>query len=184
MLATSSKRHEAIYELWVPRMNARADVAVIGAELEGFEIKAERDTLKRLPRQAAAYGLMFDRCSVVLAERHLHAALDLLPEWWGVIVILRGSRAAFLAARPAQPNVGVDAEILVRLLWREEVRAALSALGAEPDRRATRSALWRQLLGLADLDALKLAVRQALLGRSAGNNRMPRRRSWSVELTS
>jgi hypothetical protein len=183
VLARSSERTEAIYELWVPRTNARADVAVIGAELEGFEIKAERDTLRRLPSQAAAYGRLFDRCTVVLAERHLDDALDLVPEWWGVFVIVPSSSPAFFTARLAQPNECVDPELLVRLLWKDEVRAALSAFDVEPDRRASRSMLWRQLLALADLDSLKLAVRQALLSRSAGDSRVFRPRSWSFELT-
>jgi hypothetical protein len=183
VLATSSERSAAIYEFWVPRTNARADVAVIGAELEGFEIKAERDTLKRLPSQVTAYGRVFDRCTVVLAERHLDDALDLVPEWWGVVLIVPSSIPVFVAARPAQPNECVDPELLVRLLWKDEVRAALSTFGVEPDRRASRSALWRQLVGHADPDALKRAVRLALLARKAGDSGVPRRRSWSVELT-
>jgi hypothetical protein len=80
-------RAEAVYEFWVPRSNERADVAVIGPTMDGFEIKTGRDTLRRLPRQAAAYARLFDRCYVVLADRHVEEALDILPEWWGITVI-------------------------------------------------------------------------------------------------
>jgi hypothetical protein len=34
----------------------RVDVAVINGELHGYEIKSERDTLERLPRQVKAYS--------------------------------------------------------------------------------------------------------------------------------
>lgn len=64
-------------ELWVPVSHERADVAVIGRGMDGFEIKTERDTLKRLPRQMVAYGRLFDRCTAVVAERHRGERLEL-----------------------------------------------------------------------------------------------------------
>ncbi|MGH3299540.1 MAG: sce7726 family protein, partial [Trebonia sp.] len=79
---------ETIYEFWVPRTNERADLAAIGPAMWGYEIKTAQDTLRRLPRQVEAYNRLFDHCTVVLAERHLKAALTIVPEWWGVAVIL------------------------------------------------------------------------------------------------
>jgi hypothetical protein len=169
VLATVGMPSHAVYEFWLPETNSRADVALIATALEGFEIKTERDTLKRLPRQAVAYGRLFDRCTVVLTERHLDAALDMLPDWWGVVAIQSDPDAAFRTVRPPQLNVGVDPEILVRLLWKEEVNALLCGLGAEPDREGGRAAMWRQLLTLADLESLKPAVREALLRRRAAD---------------
>jgi hypothetical protein len=179
VLATVGVPSHAAYEFWLPETNARADVAVIATALQGFEIKTERDTLKRLPRQAIAYGRLFDRCTVVLAERHLDAALGMLPDWWGVVTIQPDPDAAFRTVRPPQLNIGVDPEILVRLLWKEEVNALLCGLGAEPDREGGRSAMWRQLLTLADLESLKLAVCQALLRRNSAGGRHPAARRLS-----
>lgn len=178
LLASAEAPIEAVYEFWVPRSNERADVAVIGAQMSGFEIKTERDTLKRLPRQVAAYDRLFDRCTVVLAERHVTAAMAMLPEWWGVIAIVAEDGSPFLrSVKSATPNDGVDPETLVRLLWREEVRGALSALGNEPDPRASRLSMWNDLLKLIDLDHLKGAVRSAIL------TRIPARRFCAVEIT-
>jgi hypothetical protein len=81
MLARAPSTAEAIYEFWVPRSHERADVAVIGGTIDGFEIKTERDTLKRLPRQAEAYTRIFDRCHAVLAHRHVDKAMEMLPAW-------------------------------------------------------------------------------------------------------
>ena len=177
VLASAGKPSDAICEFWVPRSNERADVVVIDAHLSAFEIKTDRDTLKRLPRQATAYARLFDRCTVVVAERHMAAAMEMLSEWWGVIAIVTDKRQpSFRSVRSAAPNDGVDPETLVRLLWREEVRAALSALGNEPDPRASRSSMWHHLLSLVDLDRLKQAVRGALLGRDPDLARIPTRR--------
>lgn len=176
-LASAGRPSDAVYEFWVPRSNERADVVVISAEMSGFEIKTERDTLARLPRQAVAYARVFDRCSVVLAERHVAGAMAILPEWWGVIAIVSTDGALiFRPVRSAAPNSGVDPETLVRLLWREEVRALLSALGGDPDPQASRSSMWQHLLDVVDLDRLKEAVRGALLRRDPSVARIPARR--------
>jgi hypothetical protein len=169
---------EAVHELWVPRSNERADLVVIGSSMLGFEIKTDRDTLKRLPRQVEAYNRLFDRCTVVLAECHLDAALAIVPDWWGVAVILTDQvLPRFDLVREAGPNGAVDAESLVRLLWREEVRSILAALGRAPDPRASRMSMWQQLLDLVELDVLKEAVRSALLHRDPRLARFPTRRS-------
>lgn len=169
-------RAEAVYEFWVPRSNERADVAVIGASMDGFEIKTGRDTLKRLPRQAAAYARVFDRCYVVLAERHVEDALDILPAWWGITVIRGDSMPSFERIREAGINHSVDAETLIRLLWRDEVHATLCAFGAPPEPGAGRFRMWEQLLALVDLEALKVAVRGALIQRDPARARIPSQR--------
>lgn len=177
VLASSPHPSEAVYEFWVPRSNERADVAIIGDGIfDGFEIKTERDTLKRLPRQAEAYTRLFDRCNAVLAERHVDKALEILPAWWGVLVISCEPVPSFVRARDAEVNDSVDPETLVRLLWRDEVHAALCALGAPPDAKAGRSRMWEQLLALVDLNALKAAVRNALLHRDPAQARIPSQR--------
>jgi hypothetical protein len=167
---------EAVYELWVPRSYERADLAVIGPSMDGFEIKTARDTLKRLPRQAAAYARLFDRCYVVLADRHVDAAMKILPAWWGVMVIRGETKPGFEPIREAEVNHDVDPETLVRLLWRDEVYAALCAFGAAPEPGAGRFRMWAQLLDLVEVDVLKTAVREALIHRDAASARISSRR--------
>jgi hypothetical protein len=176
VLGTTPGPAEAVYEFWVPRSNERADVAVIGALMQGFEIKTDRDTLKRLPRQAEAYTRVFDRCHAVLAERHVDRALEMLPSWWGVLVIETEPSLSFRELRPAIVNDAVDAEVLVRLLWRDEAHAALCALGDTPDPRAGRFRMWELLLALLDIDGIKRVVREALLRRDPARARIPSQR--------
>lgn len=165
LMSSAPASAEAVYEFWVPQSNKRADVAVIGTRLDAFEIKTERDTLKRLPSQADAYGRVFDRCHAVLACRHVDRALEILPPWWGVQVI--GDGLSFSTLRRAEPNDAVDPETLVRLLWRDEVYGALCDLGEFPDPRAGRFRLWEMLLAVLDVEGLKRVVRDALLVRRA-----------------
>jgi hypothetical protein len=163
-------------ELWVPRSNERADVAVIGRRMDGFEIKTERDTLKRLPRQVVAYGRLFDRCTAVVAERHLDHAEDIVPDWWGITTVHINGAIAFTSVRKPRPNPALDPEILVRLLWRDEVVGALVALGHAPDKKASRGSLWTELLRSASLQQLRSAVRTALLQRDHRQAKLPSRR--------
>lgn len=49
----------------------RADLAVFGDELIGFEIKTEKDTLRRLPSQMDAYSRYFHHAVAIVAPNHL-----------------------------------------------------------------------------------------------------------------
>lgn len=176
LMASVAGAEDAVDEFWVPGSNERADIAVIGRRMDGFEIKTERDTLKRLPRQALAYGRLFDRCTAVVAERHRADAEAMLPEWWGLTTVHLSGMASFTVVRRPQTNREVDLSTVVRLLWREEAMRALIDLGMEPDRRASRGSLWAELLRLTSVTQLKAVVRAALLSRNPERARMPSRR--------
>lgn len=49
----------------------RADIAILGKEFIGIEVKSERDSLRRFPSQLDAYKKYFDRVIILLAEKHL-----------------------------------------------------------------------------------------------------------------
>ena len=57
-----------IDELPICRHAARADLAVINGHFSGYEIKSDRDTLKRLGSQVDAYCRVFDYVAVVTAQ--------------------------------------------------------------------------------------------------------------------
>ncbi len=173
LLSAQRPHSEAVWELWVPRSHERADVALIGDCFAGYEIKTERDTLKRLPRQAAAYGRIFDHCTVVVAQRHLSPVLEMIPDWWGAVAIGTGEDVPFVEVRSPGRNADVDPEVLVRLLWKDELRLALSSIGVAVEPGARRHSLWEQLLRIMDLDGLKTIVRQALITRRAAQPLSP-----------
>lgn len=183
LVAAATDSPEIVDEFWVPRSHERADLVVISSVIEAFEIKTDQDRLTRLPRQVAAYGRLFDQCTAVVAERHVREAMAMIPEWWGVLVITTDGRVSFEAARSADANECVDAETLVRLLWRHEVSAALTGLGAPPEPGAARSSMWDELLRHVDLNGLRAIVRQALRSRDPSRARFGTRRFSSALVT-
>jgi hypothetical protein len=176
LLTSTAGAQDAIEELWVPLSHERADLAVLGRAMDGFEIKTHRDTLRRLPRQVSAYGRLFDRCTVVVADKHCDNATELVPAWWGITAIAVNGSVFFEDVRKPRQNPGPDPETLVRLLWRDEAIIALRELGAEPDPKARRSSLWSELLATTTLSQLRCAVRGALMRRDATQARIPTRR--------
>lgn len=182
-LAAVAGARDTVDEFWVPGSHVRADLAVIGQLMDGFEIKTERDTLRRLPRQIDGYGRLFDRCSLVVAERHCDEAEAMLPAWWGITTVHVNGRVSFAEVRRPRPNPAIDPEILVRLLWKDEVVIALARLGEAPEAGASRGALWRALLQAASLSQLRAAVRRALLSRDPARARIATRRFTAAAAT-
>lgn len=175
-LLSRERGDQALEELWVPRSNERADLAVLGRTMDGFEIKTERDTLRRLPRQVLAYGRLFDRCTVVVANKHREKVTALVPDWWGITTVSVNGHVSFATVRKPRPNRSLDPETLVRLLWRDEAMAALCSLGVTPDAKAHRSSLWKELMRTASLAQLRHIVRDALVTRDPAKARIPTRR--------
>jgi hypothetical protein len=176
VLTETAGARDLVDEFWMPRSNERADLAVIGRWMDGFEIKTDRDSLQRLPRQAVAYGRVFDRCTAVVAEKHTDRAVHILPEWWGIMTAHVNVSVSFVMVRKAHRNREVDADILVRLLWRDEAFRALVSLGAEPDPKASRQSLWQALLNSTTLTQLRALVRRALVSRDPADARIATRR--------
>jgi hypothetical protein len=118
-----------VEELWLPSGRCRADVAVVNEELTGFEIKAGRDRLDRLPQQILEYDSLFRYSNIVTVPAHLREVEKMVPETWGVWVALGGGRTLRLRClRPASANLRRDTVRVARFLTREECITKLKAL--------------------------------------------------------
>ncbi len=148
----------------------RADVALIGARFEGFEIKAGRDTMVRLPRQMQAYDEVFERSWAVTVERHHDKVAALLPSWWGLLVTLdgQGDASPLVVVREARDNPMLDSAQLARLLWREEALALLEAQGllTKALNRRPKLALFAALSQANEAGAMAALVRDVLRQRT------------------
>lgn len=165
-----------IDELGLDHGSCRIDIAVINGHIRGVEIKAEADTLERLPRQVAAYGEVVDKALLIVDAKHLASALTILPDWWGVMVAERGSTQGvkFRRIRAERANKGIDPLVLARLLWRPEAQDILRSLGvAERNLRAPREELYQRLVSLMPLRKLSGAVRAALKSRTTWRDQQP-----------
>ena len=76
-----------IEELGLCQGRARIDLATVSGVLHGYEIKSPRDRLNRLASQAATYSRVLDLVTLVVGAKHLKAALQLVPRWWGVLLV-------------------------------------------------------------------------------------------------
>lgn len=165
-----------IDELGLDHGSCRIDIAVINGHIRGVEIKAEADSLVRLPRQVAAYGEVVDKALLIVAPRHLDSAMAMVPDWWGVMVAERGANQGvrFRRVRPERANKGIDPLVLSRLLWRPEAQHLLRELGvAERHLRAPREELYQQIVSIMPLRKLASAVRTALKSRTMWRDQQP-----------
>jgi hypothetical protein len=160
-------------ELAVRHGSSRIDLAVVNGELHGLELKSDEDTLARLPEQAESFARVFDRVTLVVEERHVRAAVDLVPDWWGVRVASKESgRVRFCDLKHAMRNPSPDPIAIAALLWREEALHFLEELGiADGVRSKPRAEIYARLVANTDVDVLcervRMCLRQRLNWRSA-----------------
>lgn len=165
-----------IDELGLDHGSCRIDIAVINGHIRGVEIKAEADTLERLPRQVTAYGEVVDKALLIVAPKHLDLATTMVPDWWGIMVAERGAgqTVRFRRVRPERSNKAIDPLVLARLLWRPEAQAVLRGLGViERELRVPRETLYRMLAERLPLRRLARTVRETLKGRTTWRDRSP-----------
>jgi hypothetical protein len=155
-------------ELGVLEGKYRIDVAVINGRLHGYEIKSAADNLDRLTAQQASYNQIFDRMTLVADERHVEAALKIIPSWWGLIAVSMKDGTPFLnEIWPSRQNYSVDPLALCQLLWREEALEILRDLGlAAGVRNGSRKLMWKLLAAVLSLDELRAAVSHKLKART------------------
>ena len=149
-----------IDELGLCQGNARIDLAVVNGQLHGYEIKSDRDSLRRLSTQAALYGMVFDRVTLVCSERHSTKALEIVPDWWGILCIRNANRApTFKSIRRSRKNPQRNARALAEFLWLEEAIALLAQHDSLRGMRGKpRERLWDRLCELLRPEELASVV--------------------------
>jgi hypothetical protein len=156
-----------VEEMCIHSGAARIDVAVINGVLHGYELKSDRDTLDRLSEQAESYCAVFDQLTLVVGERHVRNAAELVPDWWGITVARywRGN-LLFRDLKRSQMNPSLDPVSIAELLWRDEALKFLSDLdSAEGMRSKPKSRVCEKLAEVANLSALRDRVRHCLKAR-------------------
>jgi len=113
----------------LPTGTTRADVVHITPTfMHGYEVKGDGDTLQRVKNQLKCYGEVYDFVTFVVTEKHLAKLLPLLPEWVGILVA-PAEGTGLRPHREARYNATVQRAPLAGLLWVEEIKQYLLALG-------------------------------------------------------
>jgi hypothetical protein len=167
-LVRSSSSAFLVEEMEVCSGRARIDLAVIGDQLIGVEIKGPKDDITRLPGQAKAYSQCFDLVVLAVHENLAQKASALVPSWWGIAVGLeKDGRIRYRFERRPEPNPSINIETLLTLLWRDEIDSLLSELlGVTPKPRTTKRTIRAELLAQIEPPVLRHASLQKLRERT------------------
>lgn len=151
-------------ELGLKHGSIRADIAIINGKLIGCEIKGDFDTLSRFKAQMESYNNIFDKCYLIVGDKLLNSAQDILPNWWGIISAY-GEQVEFSMLREAKKNPRIDKYALAQLLWKNE---AVLILEKQKDKlekgwqKKPRAILYGYLANLYPLHKLQEIVRDTL----------------------
>ena len=166
-----------IEELGICRGQSRVDITVVNGLLHGYEIKSDRDSLRRLQAQVDTYGKVLNRATLVVGERHFVEALTIVPSWWGLRrIVSRPDGPKLKTVRRGRENPGRDPRALVELLWHADAAAllvhheALRGVRGKP-----RRILWDRICERLGLEEISSAVRAQLKARAVAGDRPPRR---------
>src|SRR5690606_2972049 len=120
----------------------------------------DRDSLRRLAAQAAFYGRVLDRATLVVGSRHATEAAALVPSWWGILIAESPDPGIrFKQVRRGRRNPSRDHRALVELLWLDcalELLAARNAVRGYRGKR--RREVWDRVCELYDVDEVADAV--------------------------
>lgn len=98
--------------------NSRADFLIINGETTCYEIKSALDNLNKLNKQMADYMLAFEYNYLVVDERHVQKAYELLPKCFGLWSYKDGK---YRKLEKAELNKKIDAEMQLKLLSKKEL---------------------------------------------------------------
>jgi hypothetical protein len=162
------KKVRIIEELGIHHGAARIDIAVINGLMHGYEIKSDLDTLFRLPEQIEIYNAVFDKVTLVVGKSHLFHAINIIPDWWGVLIAKNSNgEISFNRIRDEELNRDQDSISLARLLWRKEALGILEGVGAAKGLCSkSRDLIYEKLAAILDRQALSEKVREIIFFRT------------------
>ena len=106
--------------------SARIDISVLNGSLHGYEIKSERDTLERLPKQIEYYTKIFEYITVVTTDKYTEKIIEIVPDFFGIFLIeKKKNKLKLKKIRNSKKNKNIDYFELTKLLWKEELKEIL-----------------------------------------------------------
>jgi hypothetical protein len=114
-----------------------------------------------------AFSSVFDFVTLVMAERHVRQAVEMVPAWWGIrSVRFNSGEPVFCNLKSATTNPSPDPMSIAALLWRGEALAFLDDLESATGMHCkSRSQICLKLVENACLGDLRQRVRLCLRDR-------------------
>ena len=169
-LSTNLKDHPTslvVEELGICQGTTRIDMAVVSSCFEGFEIKSDRDSFRRLRHQIELYSKVLDQATIVVGRRHLDAAKEIVPEWWGILLFDEDCNSLGIKViRRPKRNRFVDPRALVELLWYDEAIELLDDVSAARGVRGKpRRVVWDRVCEYFKTKEIATKVRAQIIAR-------------------
>lgn len=139
----------------------RADVALANGRLVGFEIKSEKDSLKRWPSQMSAYTNVFDEVWLCTHAKHLECALKITHKNIGILLVdSLGSIAVVRNAKEAGSLNNVYD--LSGLLWKDEIVDLANKYNITVKTRTTKREVRELLADILNVEQVRPFVLERL----------------------
>ncbi len=154
-----------IDELGLNHGKCRADIAVVNGYLAGYEIKSNKDSLRRLEEQVKSYSSVFDKVFIIVGDRYINSIQNYIPKWWGVIESVRGRRGAinFKIIRKGRTNKNINLLSIAQLLWRDEaIEILIQKKTPQKILRQPRTVLYERLVETLNACELRKTIREYL----------------------
>lgn len=164
----NDKKVRIIEELGINHGDGRVDIAVINGVMHGYEIKSDKDTLKRLPEQIKSYNSVFDKITLIVSKNHLYNAIKIIPDYWGIILVKtnKNNKLIFQTIRKDELNKQQDKLSVARLLWKQE---AIKILEEENEAKGfyskNKESIYYKLLNVLNKKSLNQKVRETIFHR-------------------
>lgn len=112
---------------------SKADLVIVNGTSTAYEIKSERDSIARLPKQIDDYRSHFSRVVVVASANRVRQIEDLVPADVGILTLSRRMALQTVRDPIARPDL-VDPASLINSLRVSEARSVVEHLGDDfPD---------------------------------------------------
>lgn len=168
-LYKEDKDARIIEEFGVTHGAARVDIAVVNGVMHGYELKSDLDTLYRLPEQMRHYNSVFDQVTLVVGKNHVHEAMKIVPDWWGITIAKitdMDASVSFCEIRTAEQNPNQKDISIASLLWKDEALNILEEYGhAKGVRSKNRETVYSRLVEVLDMQTLKDKTRSFICSR-------------------
>ncbi len=138
----------------------RADLALANGRLVGFEIKSEKDSLKRWTSQMKAYLNVFDEVWLCVHGKHLESALTITPKKIGIIVVDNFESLALV--RMANNHATNNTYDLSGLLWKDELIDLAKQYEIKIKSRTTKNEMRELLADSLDINLVRAFVLKQL----------------------
>jgi len=106
---------------------AIADLVSIGIKTTHcYEIKSDKDKIARVLEQSKSFDIVFTKISLITTLTHYKKALDIIPSYWGIIVVSNTSGNKVHYCRKATYSPYFSKQKVLHTLWRDELLDIIS----------------------------------------------------------